>query len=80
MSMMATNMSWKKTSRIESEETGRMKDMFVDAKAVLDDSSHVIIEMQVLNTEGLEKRVLYNAAKKYASQLKKAMGILFLTL
>jgi len=48
-----------------------MKDTFVDVKAVLDDGSHVIIEMQVLNTEGLEKRVLYNAAKKYASQLKK---------
>jgi len=48
-----------------------MKDTFVDVKAVLDDSSHVIIEMQVLNTEGLEKRVLYNAAKKYASQLKR---------
>jgi len=48
-----------------------MKDTFVDVKAVLDDGSHVIIEMQVLNTEGLEKRILYNAAKKYASQLKK---------
>jgi len=48
-----------------------MKDTFVDVKAVLDAGSHVIIEMQVLNTEGFEKRVLYNAAKKYASQLKK---------
>jgi predicted transposase/invertase (TIGR01784 family) len=48
-----------------------MKDTFVDVKAVLDDGSHVIIEMQVLNTEGFEKHVLYNAAKKYASQLKK---------
>jgi len=51
-----------------------MKDTFVDVKAVLDDGSHVIIEMQVLNTEGLEKRILYNAAKKYASQLKKGDG------
>jgi len=48
-----------------------MKDSYVDVKAVLDDGSHVIIEMQVLNTEGFEKRVLYNAAKKYAAQLKK---------
>jgi len=48
-----------------------MKDTYVDVKAVLDDGSHVIIEMQVLNTEGFEKRVLYNAAKKYSSQLKK---------
>ncbi len=48
-----------------------MKDTFVDVKAELDDGSHVIIEMQVLNTEGFEKRVLYNAAKKYAAQLQK---------
>jgi len=47
-----------------------MKDTFVDVKAALDDGSHVIIEMQVLSTEGFEKRVLYNAAKKYASQLR----------
>jgi len=40
-----------------------MKDTFVDVKAQLDDGSRVIIEMQVLNYEGFEKRVLYNAAK-----------------
>lgn len=48
-----------------------MKDTYVDVKAVLDNGCNVIIEMQVLNTEGLEKRILYNAAKKYSSQLKK---------
>ncbi len=48
-----------------------MKDTYVDVKAVLDDGSHVIIEMQILNTEGFEKRILYNAAKKYSSQLKQ---------
>ncbi|MFZ2404059.1 MAG: Rpn family recombination-promoting nuclease/putative transposase, partial [Methylobacter sp.] len=48
-----------------------MKDTYVDVKAELDDSSHVIIEMQVLNHEGLEKRILYNAAKNYSIQLKK---------
>ena len=36
-----------------------MKDTFVDVKAELDDGSRVIIEMQVLNHEGFEKRVLY---------------------
>ena len=51
-----------------------MKDTYVDVKAVLDNGSHVIIEMQVLNTEGLEKRILYNAAKKYSAQLKKGEG------
>ena len=49
-----------------------MKDSFVDVKAVLDDNSKVIIEMQVLNHKGFEKRVLYNAAKNYSIQLKAA--------
>ena len=49
-----------------------MKDTYVDVKAVLDSGATVIIEMQVLNVEGFEKRVLYNAAKSYSTQLKKA--------
>ncbi len=48
-----------------------MKDTFVDVKAELSDNTRVIIEMQVLNHEGLEKRILYNAAKNYSIQLKK---------
>lgn len=48
-----------------------MKDTFVDVKAELDDGSRVIIEMQILNHEGFEKRVLYNAAKNYSTQLQK---------
>jgi predicted transposase/invertase (TIGR01784 family) len=48
-----------------------MKDTYVDVKAVLSNKRRVIIEMQVLNVEGFEKRVLYNAAKLYSSQLKK---------
>jgi predicted transposase/invertase (TIGR01784 family) len=47
-----------------------MKDTFVDVKAKLNDGTQVIIEMQVLNHAGFEKRVLYNAAKNYAQQLK----------
>ena len=46
-----------------------MKDTFVDVKAVLNDKTTVIIEMQVLNHKGLEKRILYNAAKNYSTQL-----------
>ncbi len=38
-----------------------MKDTFVDVKATLDNHTTVIIEMQVLNVEAFEKRVLYNA-------------------
>jgi predicted transposase/invertase (TIGR01784 family) len=49
-----------------------MKDSYVDVKAVLSNQSRVIIEMQVLNVEGFEKRVLYNAAKLYSTQLRKS--------
>jgi len=46
-----------------------MKNTFVDVKALLEDDSKVIIEMQVLNHESFEKRVLYNMAKNYSIQL-----------
>lgn len=46
-----------------------MKDTYVDVKARLDNGSTVIIEMQILNIEGFEQRVLYNAAKSYSTQL-----------
>jgi predicted transposase/invertase (TIGR01784 family) len=49
-----------------------MKDSFVDVKATLDNDTKVIIEMQVLNHKGFEKRVLYNMAKNYSIQLNKA--------
>jgi predicted transposase/invertase (TIGR01784 family) len=48
-----------------------MKNSFVDVKAILDDDTKVIIEMQVLNHQGFEKRVLYNLAKNYSVQLNK---------
>ncbi len=48
-----------------------MKDSYLDVRAVLDDGQHVIIEMQVLNVPGMEKRVLYNAAKEYSNQLSQ---------
>ncbi|HBE18641.1 MAG TPA: transposase [Cyanobacteria bacterium UBA11149] len=47
------------------------KDTYLDVKAVLDNEQTVIIEMQVLNVEGFEKRILYNAAKSYSMQLEK---------
>jgi len=49
-----------------------MKDTYVDVKALLDNDTTVIIEMQVLNHSGFEKRVLYNAAKNYSIQLDKS--------
>jgi predicted transposase/invertase (TIGR01784 family) len=46
-----------------------IKDSFLDVKATLKDGQTVIIEMQVLNVLGFEKRVLYNAAKAFSIQL-----------
>ena len=51
-----------------------MKDSYVDVKAILSNHTKVIIEMLVLNVEGFEKRVLYNVAKLYSTQLKKAQS------
>ena len=48
-----------------------MKDSFVDVKAILDDDTIVIIEMQVLHHKAFDKRVLYNMAKNYSVQLNK---------
>jgi predicted transposase/invertase (TIGR01784 family) len=46
-----------------------IKDSYLDVKATLADDKTVIIEMQVLNVLGFEKRVLYNAAKAFSIQL-----------
>ncbi len=45
-----------------------VKDTYLDVKAKTV-VGEVIIEMQVLNVEGFEKRILYNAAKTYSTQL-----------
>ncbi len=46
-----------------------VKDTYLDVKAKITGDKTVIIEMQVLNVEGFEKRILYNAAKSYSLQL-----------
>ena len=51
-----------------------MKDTYLDVRAKLTDQTTVIIEMQVLNVEGFEKRILYNAAKAYSMQLKEGQN------
>jgi predicted transposase/invertase (TIGR01784 family) len=48
-----------------------VKESYLDVKAQLKNGNWVIIEMQVLNVAGFEKRVLYNATKTYSAQLKK---------
>ncbi|MDY6802825.1 MAG: Rpn family recombination-promoting nuclease/putative transposase [Cyanobacteriota bacterium] len=49
--------------------TATIKDTYLDVKAVLDNGSTVIIEMQALNVEDFEKRVVYNFSKAYSNQL-----------
>lgn len=44
-----------------------IKSTYLDVKAKLNDCTTVIIEMQVLNVEAFEKRILYNAAKAYST-------------
>ncbi|MEO0447384.1 MAG: Rpn family recombination-promoting nuclease/putative transposase [Verrucomicrobiota bacterium] len=48
-----------------------MKDSYLDVRSQLRSGETVLIEMQVLNVAGFEKRVLYNAAKEYANQLER---------
>ena len=47
-----------------------VKNTYLDVKARLVTGETVIIEMQVLNVEGFEKRILYNAAKAYSIQMQ----------
>ncbi len=51
-----------------------LKDTYLDVKAKINDNTTVIIEMQVLNVASFSNRVLYNAAKTYATQLKYGEG------
>ena len=48
-----------------------IKSSYLDIKARLSNGDWVLIEMQILNIEGFEKRVLYNATKTYSAQLNK---------
>jgi predicted transposase/invertase (TIGR01784 family) len=51
-----------------------LKDTYLDVKAQITGNKTVIIEMQVLNVAAFDKRVLYNAAKAYSTQLKSGEG------
>jgi len=56
-----------------------MKDTYLDVRAKDEQGKSYIIEMQVLNVEGFEKRVLYNACKAYAGQLQPGESYQLLT-
>lgn len=51
-----------------------LKDTYLDVKAKITGNKTVIIEMQVINVEAFTKRVIYHAAKTYATQLKPREG------
>ena len=48
-----------------------LKETYLDIKAVLEDRSVVIIEMQIATTIAFDKRVAYNLSKTYANQLER---------
>ncbi|MEO5374741.1 MAG: Rpn family recombination-promoting nuclease/putative transposase [Alphaproteobacteria bacterium] len=51
-----------------------MKDTFLDVRVKDLHGRSYVVEMQVLNVPGFEKRVLYNACKAYVGQLAKGDG------
>ena len=58
--------------------TNTLKETYLDVKALLDNGSTVIIEMQILNVEDFKKRVIYNLAKAYGNQLDVGQGYMML--
>ncbi len=51
-----------------------MKDSYFNARTILSNGARVIIEIQVLNYEGIEKQFIENAAKLYSTQLNKSQS------
>ncbi|MEO5376098.1 MAG: Rpn family recombination-promoting nuclease/putative transposase [Alphaproteobacteria bacterium] len=56
-----------------------MKDTFLDVRVTDQRNRSYVVEMQVLNVPGFEKRVLYNACKAYVNQLHQGDGYHILT-
>ena len=54
-----------------------LKDSYLDIRARDASGKYYLIEMQVANVEGMQKRVLYNACKQYGNQLGKGDDYLF---
>lgn len=49
-----------------------LKLSIVDVKCIDASGRHYVVEMQVLNVEGFEKRVVYNTSKAYVMQLRSS--------
>ncbi len=62
------------------------KEAYIDVKAKSIDGKIFIIKKQVLNVSSFDKRIIYNAAKEYSSQLSRGEGysklkpLIFLTI
>ncbi len=56
-----------------------MKDTYLDVKVKDGQGRYYIVEMQVLNVEGFEQRILYNACKAYAGQIARGEDYQLLT-
>src|SRR5258706_10134862 len=55
-------------------KVSELKYSIVDVKCVDERGTTYVVEMQVLNVEAFEKRVVYNVAKAYTSQLDVGQG------
>ena len=55
-----------------------LKDSYLDIRARDAGGKYYLIEMQVANVEGMQKRVLYNACKQYGNQLDQGEDYLLL--
>lgn len=66
------------TDPYQNPDLYSLKQSILDIKAVLNDETIVIIEMQILPVEAFAERVVYNTAKAYVSQLKRGEGYLCL--
>lgn len=51
-------------------KVSELKHSIVDVKCVDARGTHYVVEMQLLNVEAFEKRVVYNVAKAYTNQLE----------
>ncbi len=58
----------------QTTEIPEMKLSIVDVKCVDQRGTKYVVEMQLLNVEGFEERIVYNASKAFTIQLRRAEG------
>lgn len=60
-------------------EVERLKDSYLDVRAILNSGKMVLIEMQIARVSAFHKRVTYNMCKAYANQLTSGENYLMLS-